>query len=513
MSSSVQDDARASNLSLSPLPGSSSSIKKRSHEVLLTNVSLSIEPCENLMPGNRNRHNNSNSKDVGGNITRKEGSSGPAYFSPPKSSTPARTRTDGRTKDEPNEAGVEDDYDGVHNNSDTGGNSEHDHVVDKRGDSHGALSCSNTDPSLCRVELTLHTAKLPEIGMTTPVKKSNRRNLSEIDDRVAAKDEAILIANIDGNHFQVDLNRILNIIVGPSDVQENKHCASLGNDTTSEARASNNNSTNNNATTTRETPAFLLLEFPSCFFRFFLQLPSTNSTSDDETVIGTLDSLQETKDDNRTKFDAVRNKLVNVLTEDCLLPFPLSYCGLTARSAQKLDSSEVVSVQRAEFNNNSDPIGCARRCLWSYSQSWKDLVSFDYALENPILVQSSIGSTEKNKFKDTIHRLMTEIPKQVASSFIEEDKWTMALASHNDKLCAEMQAFENVIDDFWMDNNTSENGKNNKRRRDEEDHNNPGQQLEGMTKNGCMERYAELMKEHKRHMISKHELYLLPLRG
>ena len=307
------------------------------------------------------------------------------------------------------------------------------------------------------------------------------------------------------------MNRILNISVGPRDVLKNKHCVSLGNDTTSESEVTNNNA-NNNAATTRETPAFLLLEFPSCCFRFFSQQPSTNSISDDETVIGTLDSLQETKDDDRTKFDAVRNKLVNVLSYDCLLPFPLSYCGLTARSGQKLNSGEDISVQRGEFDNNSDPIGCARQCLWSYSQSWKDLVSFDYAVENPILAQSSIGSTGNNKFEDTIQRLMTGIPKQVASSFIEEDKWTMALESHNDKICAKMQAFENLIDDFWMDNSTSENGKN-KRRRDEEDHSNPSQQLEGMTKNGCMERYAELLKGHKRHTISKHELYLLPLRG
>ena len=35
--------------------------------------------------------------------------------------------------------------------------------------------------------------------MTTPVKKANKRNPSEIDnDQVEAKDEAILIANIDG---------------------------------------------------------------------------------------------------------------------------------------------------------------------------------------------------------------------------------------------------------------------------------------------------------------------------
>lgn len=177
-------------MSLSPLLGSINSIRKRSHEVLFTNVSLSIEPCENSMPGNRNKYNNS--KNVGGKMATKGGSTGPAYFAPPKTTPPTSTRIDGTTKDEPNEAGVDDDYDGVH--SDAGGED----VVDKRGDSDGAFSCSITDPSLCRVELTLHTDKLPEIGMTTPVKKSNRRNPSEIDDRVAAKDEAILIANIDG---------------------------------------------------------------------------------------------------------------------------------------------------------------------------------------------------------------------------------------------------------------------------------------------------------------------------
>eukprot|EP00536_Pseudo-nitzschia_multiseries_P011401 jgi/Psemu1/308169/fgenesh1_kg.385_\ len=384
---------------------------------------------------------------------------------------------------------------------------ENDHGVANRGDNanerRGDPSQSAAafpDPSVCDIQLSLHTAKLPEKGMTTPVKKTNRRSLSEIDDRVVATDEAIVVANIDGNYFQIDLNQLLGIVVGPG-VTESDH-SSRGSNAAKEA---GDGSKEKHAV--REIPAFLLLEFPSCCFRLFSQTPlAFHSPSDDETTTGTHDSTEE-RDGNRARFDAVRQKLLSVLSIDCLLPFPLSYSGLTTRSGTDADAEAAPKLRGENYGSKHDPISCARRCLRSYSRSWMDLISFDDALENPIASRSSIGSAEKNNFKETVNRFMTGIPKHVASSFIEEDKWAMALESYNDKICAKMQAFENLIDDFWTE--TSENGRNPKRRRLDEDLVSD----ESLDKNGCIKRYEELLREHKRHMVSRHELYLLPSRG
>mmetsp|Transcript_24898 Transcript_24898/g.68641 ORF Transcript_24898/g.68641 Transcript_24898/m.68641 type:complete len:511 (+) Transcript_24898:141-1673(+) len=493
--SSSAPDAETLGPSVSSLLDSSGTNRtKCSREILLAGVSLSIEPCDNsTSSGNSNSNSNSNNDktiDDRGNTATNGENAGAAYFAP---TTPASTRTSATSRDDSGKAQT-DGSEPSHASGDT---------VDRSDNSDRPVAAASFDPALCKIELSLHTAKLPEKGMTTPVKKTNRRSLSEIDDRVVATDEAIVIANIDGNYFQIDLNQVLGIVVGPS-VTQNNH-SSLGINGTNEAR----DGTKQNSTV-RETPAYLLLEFPSCSFRLFSQKPLSNAPSDDETVIGSHHSTEETYG-NRAMFDAVRSKLLNFLSIDCLLPFPLSYSGLTARSGQEPDS-EAVHGQGGENNDNdncSDPIGCARRCLWSYSQSWKDLAAFDNALENPLAARPSNRSTETKNFKDIVNRFMSEIPKQVASSFIEGDKWKMALESYNDKLCAKKQAFESLIDDVWTE--TSGNGRSAKRRRVSEDLASDGSRETGKT--DCMNRYVELLKEHKRHIVSKHEMYLLPLRG
>ena len=186
-SSSIQD----SDL-LSPLI---SGTAKCRHEVLLADMGLSIEPCENAIAYNDN-NNDDNNKGINRTIVTKRSSSsssrkrqsiGPAYFLPKNTMTARKILNS--TNHNANEAD-----DDTNNKGDGDGDGTNDDV------DGGDKSVVNpvTDPTFCKIELTLHTAKLPEKGMTTPVKKSNKRNPSEIDDQVVAKNEAILIANIDG---------------------------------------------------------------------------------------------------------------------------------------------------------------------------------------------------------------------------------------------------------------------------------------------------------------------------
>jgi len=118
-----------------------------------------------------------------------------------------------------------------------------------------------------------------------------------------------------------------------------------------------------------------------------------------------------------------------------------------------------------------------------------------------------MGSTREKKFKDTVNHLMTKIPKQVSLSFMEEDKWTKALELYENKITKKIEEFDGVIDDFW--NETSDHRSNNKRRRNDED----SDKCQSMIQHNCAGRFADILKDHKRYIISKHELYLLPLRG
>lgn len=274
-----------------------------------------------------------------------------------------------------------------------------------------------------------------------------------------------------GNYFQVDLNQIQSISVG----QSGGNRSLLGGDNSNEILNSN---------ILTEISNCLILELPSCWFRIF-----PNS------VIGNANSSRG-MDDDRTKFDAVRNKLERLLSDDSLLPFPLSYSGLTAPSGQILQP-DVIHKRSGEDNNNN-PIGCSRRCIQSYSQSWKDFILFNNALENPY---------PEPKFKDTVNHLMTKIPKQLSLSFIEEDTWTKALDLYENKIATKIKAFDGVIDDFW--NETSEHSSNNKRRRNDED----SEKSQSKIQHDCVGRYTDILKDHKKYVISKHELHLLPLRG
>ena len=274
-----------------------------------------------------------------------------------------------------------------------------------------------------------------------------------------------------GNYFQVDLNQIQSIRIGQSG--GNSSLISMDNC---------NEISNTNSVT--EIPSCLILEMSSCWFRIF-----PNS------VVGNGNSSRGTDDDS-TKFDDVRTKLERLLSDDSLLPFPLSYSGLTAPSGQILQP--YVINKRLGEDNNDDPLGCSRRCIQSYSQSWKDLILFDNVLESQY---------PEPKFKDIVYDLMAKIPKQVSSSFIEEDKWTNALELYENKIATKIKAFDSVVDDFW--NETSEHSSNNKRRRNDED----SDKSQSKIQDDCVRRYTNILKDHKKYVISKHELHLLPLRG
>jgi hypothetical protein len=165
---------------------SSEGIAKYSREILLGGMNLSIEPCENASfykNTNSSNHEGANKRDFVTSKVKGQ-STGPAYFLPQKVMT---TNTSSNTKihhlNETKNRDNSSDYSSIYDDEDVG---------DKNVDP------VRTDPTFCKVQLTLHTARLPLKGMTTPIKKASRRNLAEIGDQVVGNDEAILIANIDG---------------------------------------------------------------------------------------------------------------------------------------------------------------------------------------------------------------------------------------------------------------------------------------------------------------------------
>ena len=324
----------------------------------------------------------------------------------------------------------------------------------------GGAYVKQNDPTFCKVELILYTSKLPVKGMMTPVKTANRRDLSEIDDQAERNDEAILIANIDGDHFQLDLNRLSSTSVGQSGDM---------------------------------LSSFLILEMPSCCFRFF---SSKLSANEDNNILGIGDSSLGT-DHDKIKFDSVQHRLKNLLSCNLLLPFPLCYSGQIILSGQMSEPDH--SQKLPAENNNQHPLAISRRCLHSYSQSWNNLIMFDNVLESPHLADS-VGSTTEKTFKETVNGLMSKIPKHVSLSFIEEDHLTKAVEIYENKIATKIDEFDGVIEDFW--NEKSEDTSNNKRRRGDV-----------VTDQDCRRRYADILRDHKKYIISKHELFLLPLRG
>ena len=419
-------------LSSSSLPGdhgSSSSNDtdgKYSREVLLDNLNLSIEPCENtsyVQDTNDNGNKKANSPEDKKN-KMEEHSAGPAFFAANNPTTANDSTNSGYSND---------------------------------GD-------KQVDPSVCKVQLILHTFGLPPKGMTTPIKKSNRRDLSELEDRVARNDETILIAKIDGNHFQVDLNQLCSIRVGETHD---------GNKTDSSSKSL----------------PFLILEMPSCCFRIFA---IDSSTTNDNSVLGG-GSFSLGMDDDKIKLDCVRDRLERLLSGDSLLPFPLSYSGrITPRDGDENHSDK---------QDEGDAMTRVRQCLRSYSQAWNDIIAFDQVLENT----HAAGSTRAKMFQDTVKNLMSRIPEQVSSSFIQENDLAKAVEMHENKIAASMEEFDGVMGTFW--NEKADHKRNNKRQREEDDTTTEN------TQSDCVARFDDILRDHKKQVGSKHELFLLPIRG
>ena len=166
--SSIPDDSNITS------PNDSNSGPKKSDKViLLDGMSLSIEPCENTSYYESLGSNNSVKKV---NVTTKKSiGTGPAYFL--TKNTMAKSPCEDKRFQRPSLAnGCEE--------KECTGNENADHVL--------------ADPTVCNIEIVLHTNKVPPKGTITPVKQRGRRDLSEIEGQVGGKDEAILIANIDG---------------------------------------------------------------------------------------------------------------------------------------------------------------------------------------------------------------------------------------------------------------------------------------------------------------------------
>ena len=271
----------------------------------------------------------------------------------------------------------------------------------------------------------------------------------------------ILIANEPfyeflGNHFQVDLKQICSIRVGQS-------------------KTPNEDS---------EPLAFLILEMPSCCFRIY----TSDASSNENSVLGGGSFSLETNDD-RIKLDSVRDRLQRLLSGDSLLPFPLSYSG-------RINPAGKPSTQ-----TEGDVIARTRQCLHSYSQAWNDLTAFDHVLENT----NAAGSTRAKNFQETVNNLMSKIPTHVSSSFIEEEDLAKAVEMHENKIAAKMEELDSVMGVFW--NETADHNRNNKRQRKDD-----GATNENGPKD-CSGRFDDILKDHKRQIGSKHELFLLPLHG
>ena len=164
----VGDDSADLDLSLPLLNSDTCTTKCSSHEVLLADMGLSIEPCENAIAYNRNNNNNNNDngKDIvnvnrtsitksSSSGTRQSIGCGPAYFLSKKLMTTAST-TINSAKHNANKA----DNNGGNGNDNGNGNDDGDKssVIDP-------VTIKVIDPTFCKVELTLHTARLPEKGI------------------------------------------------------------------------------------------------------------------------------------------------------------------------------------------------------------------------------------------------------------------------------------------------------------------------------------------------------------
>lgn len=154
---------------------SNASPKKSSCEVLLDNMNLSIEPCENS--GSRKKIDGNQKCDASKNTVNGQ-SIAPAYFLPHKATR--KTANAGGKILGPSETTNRD-------------------IICEDGEGVGDRNVDPvlTDPTFCKVQLTLHSAKLPHRGMMTPIKK-NKRDLPEAGGNNARNNEAIMIANIDG---------------------------------------------------------------------------------------------------------------------------------------------------------------------------------------------------------------------------------------------------------------------------------------------------------------------------
>jgi len=263
----------------------------------------------------------------------------------------------------------------------------------------------------------------------------------------------------------------------------------------SRCKDTTNEKSNSNLKT--EMISFLIIEFPSCCFRIFPSEFVANAKNEFEDPSKKMDVF-------KSKFDDVRDRLERLRSCDSLLPFPLSYFGLASESDQIFVPDIIYRGSRDDTND--DPLVHTRRCLKSYEKSWEDIIMFDETLETPN-PETPIGKSRDRKFKETINDLMTSIPQQVSSSFIEQDKLTRALEICENKIASNIAAFDDIINNFL--NDASEHSNNKKRQRTDED----TTKCHTKSRKYFVERFDDILKNQKKDVISKHELFILPFRG
>lgn len=343
------------------------------------------------------------------------------------------------------------------------------------------------DSAMSKIELTLHTWDLLSDEapvMTTPGKDSVRQERSLFggrthpsemmdDSLVADKKVVVLVANIDGRLFQLDLTGVQRMQSMPSKEKGEGGC-----DQTDLARGD-------------EKPACLVLQSPWCLFRIF---PFPADISDTPPIV---------------RFDAVQSMLESLMTPTCHLPFPLSsYCGDNA-SFTDPPPGDVQQQQGAD----TDCIGCDSldQRLQSHSKSWKALALLERVLCTPVspggghVGGSSSGATGEN-LKLHLAELFTTIPAQVSTSYVGDAERSKAVEIYDRNICKQHDEIDDTFQGFWFPGKE----RPNKRRRS------AGRGTGGERKDVqqiSIRRMRDVLKKHKELLEAKYQLTRLPMRG
>jgi hypothetical protein len=364
-------------------------------------------------------------------------------------------------------------------------------------------SNDNFDPAMCSFEMTLYSAKLPDQGMTTPLKDAMKRHrtlfggylpcekgwveddeeksgdeVEEQENDVDSEDEAttfvqeaIVIAKIDGKLFQVDFNQIQNV----------RHNRDIGDNGTS-------------------VPPSLILEFPSCWMRIFSM--DAESHAEDDNL-----NMPSAEEGATTFLDIALEKIQRLLANEFLLPFPLKFFGLPHHIS-------TLVTNPSDSKNQSRPEGrSAQQCIESYSKAWEDIDAIEQVLNVHV---NGLSHAQQESLRKYINELLSRIPKRVSSSFVTEQVLSPVLDANKEEINRISDAFDEALKPFWMINPSSTTKRSKRKRRRGDDILSPeedtGVEHEIVVQQECIDRTKEILESHKKALQAKYEISLLPYR-